>query len=353
MATESPHKLLVRLLLSMFNVSELERIVRSMFEEDLAQHLPRNASPIETVDKLVTLLGHHGLLTREFFDGLIAERSRRADEIDRVAAIVLAAPANSSPHTPRPAAPSRDLDFIVFTALPLETEAVLGHLEGSADHPLSSGTIVELAALRGSQRRVGVVEIGAGNFNAAMIVGDAITGLRPRALLFVGVAGGIKDVSLGDVVASTKVYGYESGKETDEGFQPRPDVGESSFRLVQRARADGRRKHWHRHLGQATPTAPAVHVAPIAAGEKVVASRRSDLYKFLRHNYGDAVAVEMEGRGFLAAAHMHRVDAMVIRGISDMVDEHKQQRDREGWQPRAAAHAAAFAAELMANLAFE
>lgn len=352
MATESPHQLLVRLLLSMFGVSELERIVQGMFDEDLTQHLPRNASPITTVDALVTLLEQKAMLTRDFFDGLIAERSRRADEIDRVAARFLAAPSKSSPQPPRAVSASRDLDFIVFTALPLETVAVLGHLESDADHPLTSGTIVELGTLRASQRRVGVVEIGAGNFNAAMIVGDAIAGLRPRALLFVGVAGGIKDVALGDVVASTKVYGYESGKETDEGFQPRPDVGESSFRLVQRARTDGRRKNWHRHLDQVTTPAPTVHIAPIAAGEKVVASRRTVLYKFLRHNYGDAVAVEMEGRGFLAAAHMHRVDAMVIRGISDMVDEHKQQLDSEGWQPRAAAHAAAFAAELMANVAF-
>jgi len=349
MATESPNQLLVQLLLSMFSVSELERIVGGMFDEDLAQHLPRNASPIDTVTSLVKLLGQRALLTRDFFDALTDERPRRAAEIESAAKIVLAAPTKpSSP--PRQPPASRDLDFIVFTALLSETRAVLAHLEETADRELPTGTLVEVGTLRGSARRVGMVEIGAGNLAAAAIVGDTLTNLRPRALLFVGVAGGIKDVKLGDVVASTKVYGYESGKETDTGFQPRPNVGESSYRLVQRARADARRLHWHRRIDPPATSAPEVHVAPIAAGEKVVAGRNTDLFKFLRQSYGDAVAVEMEGRGFLAAAAMHQVEAMVIRGISDMVDEHKHQRDDEGWQPRAAAHAAAFAAELMANL---
>lgn len=251
----------------------------------------------------------------------------------------------------QPAPSDRDtLDFVVFTALTLESKAMLHYLGTTAERELKSGTLVEIGGLahEGGYRRVGLVECGPGNPNAGIIVSDTITALQPKAVLFVGIAGGIKDVTLGDVVAATKIYGYESGKESASGFQPRPDVGQSSYRLQQRARVVGRRGGWVGRLAQATME-PHVHVAPIAAGEKVIANRRSEIFKFIRQQYGDAVAVEMEGRGFLAAAYVHNIEAMVIRGISDLVDG-KARADSQEWQPRAAMNAAAFAAEVMANV---
>jgi hypothetical protein len=93
-----------------------------------------------------------------------------------------------------------------------------------------------------------------------------------------------------------------------------------------------------------------VHLKPVLAGEVVIDSRESRLYKFLRTHYNDAVAVEMEGVGLANAAHAAGgLPAMVVRGISDRAGQ-KTQTDAAGWQPCAAERAAAFAVELLATL---
>ncbi len=136
-------------------------------------------------------------------------------------------------------------------------------------------------------------------------------------------------------------------------FLPRPDVGRSTYPMVNRARAEGREKDWLRWLGEQVPDAPTVFVGPIAAGEKVVASTRSPVFQFLRSEYSDALAVEMEGRGFLEAVYSNPgVDALVIRGISDLI-ENKSSVETTGSQEMAARNASAFGFQILASLAGE
>lgn len=198
---------------------------------------------------------------------------------------------------------------VIITALSLEFEAVCVHIyvEGVDEHPKGNVYTRGTFSADGVTWEVLVAEIGMGNPAAAQETERAIEYFDPQVVLLVGVAGGIKDVSLGDVVAATKVYYYESGKvsDSDEGsvFRPRPEVHYSSFRMEQRAKAENRSKDWLKRLGDANPDLmPCSFVGPIAAGEKVVGSERSDLYKFIRSTYGDALAVAMEDYGFLRAA---------------------------------------------------
>jgi nucleoside phosphorylase len=240
-------------------------------------------------------------------------------------------------------------DIVILTALPLEFEAVREHLADvhAVVHP--RGTQYEIGEFQaaGSVVRIAVVQTGAGNAGTAVECERAIGYFEPRTVLFVGIAGGLKDVSIGDVVIGNKVYAYHSGKALDS-FHPRPDVSTSSYSLVQLASAVGRAACWQRRISVAPRQMPRARIAPIAAGEEVVASINSETYGFLKSNYGDACAVEMEGAGFLRAAYANEnVRKVVIRGISDLVDK-KEVADATGSQPIAAAHAAAFAFELLA-----
>ena len=52
-----------------------------------------------------------------------------------------------------------------------------------------------------------VVEASPGNSSAAVLAGVAAAHFSPEISFFVGIAGGIKDVKLGDVVGARELYG--------------------------------------------------------------------------------------------------------------------------------------------------
>lgn len=241
---------------------------------------------------------------------------------------------------------------VILTALPVEYEAVRTYLKDFQEK-VHEGTIYELGRFQSGDCswEVVIAEIGMGNPGAASAAERAIAFFRPRLVLFVGVAGGLKDVQLGDVVAADKVYGYEFGKVDATGFKTRPSVYNATHALEQRARAVARRQDWLKRLPLPIPDpAPRALVGPIAAGEKVLASTASEHWNLIKQSYGNSLVVEMEGHGFLAALHTHQhVDALIVRGISDLIDG-KHEADAANSQKLAARHASAFAFEILANL---
>jgi nucleoside phosphorylase len=245
------------------------------------------------------------------------------------------------------------LRAVVLTALTADFKAVRDHLTDIDEvvHPQGSIYTCGTFPVQEGDWQIAIAQAGPGNIRAALEAERVIQHFRPHVVMFVGVAGSLKfkDVRRGDVVAATKVYGYESGKD-GATFQARPEAGNATHAMEQRARAEAGKDTWRQRIHHPLSTlCPAVLIGPIAAGEKVLRSRTSELVGFLKATYEDALAVEMEGYGFLKAAHVHQnVNALVVRGISGPI-EGNNATDEDDWQEIAARHASAFAFEVLAR----
>lgn len=245
----------------------------------------------------------------------------------------------------------------IFTAIPVEYQAVCAHLTNLREEKTIPETACERGEFSANNRKwdVIIVETGAGTTQAARETILIIERFKPIVVVFVGIAGGVKDVKIGDVVVASKVYNYEGGK-SDPFFQSRPQAYSPTRRIQQRAVAVSRKKDWLRRLTEhfANPSeTPNVIVAPIASGNQVVASTKAAVLQLLRSHFNDAIAVEMEGFGFLESARLYQeIDALIIRGISDLIDD-KSEPGNQQFQLVAAKRASAFAFEVLANLEIE
>ncbi|MBT9316437.1 hypothetical protein IXB50_13475 [Leptothoe spongobia TAU-MAC 1115] len=231
--------------------------------------------------------------------------------------------------------------------------AVRDHLDHLKEDIHPAGTIYERGDFVGPTNEwdIGIAEIDAGNAQFSVEAERAIAYFKPDILLLVGIAHALQDIAIGDVIVATEIYGYESGK-VDSSFLTRPKVGQSAYRLLQRARAEARKKDWLKRINKVTPTSqPSVHMKPIAAGEKVIMSAQSATYNFLRNNYNDALAIELGGVGFLNTVLAYpNIDAVVIRGISKLVVADQSLEPEKEQQQIAAHHASAFAFEILSKL---
>jgi adenosylhomocysteine nucleosidase len=242
-------------------------------------------------------------------------------------------------------------EVVILTALDLEFRAVRSHLSGPQTWRHPEGTLFETGRMNRTGRSIAVARTGQGNTPTALIAERAIGMFRPRALLFVGVAGGLRaDVGLGDVVVATKVYAFHGGKTESGQFLPRPQVWEAPHGLEQLAGYLAGRGEWTSRL-TCEHREPRVHLKPIAGGDVVVNCRTSEIAEQLRRYFDDAVAVDMESVGAACAGHLNAsLPVLSIRGISDHADGSKEVSDRAGWQVEAASHAAAFALALAAAM---
>ncbi|MCC2278960.1 5'-methylthioadenosine/S-adenosylhomocysteine nucleosidase [Streptomyces sp. ET3-23] len=247
---------------------------------------------------------------------------------------------------------SKDL-VVILTALNLEYQAVHRKLAGPQVHRHKHGTRFEVGTVQGTSCRVALGLTNKGNHSAAVIAERAIQEFSPVAVLFVGVAGALRDTArLGDVVMATHVYAYHGGTSEDDGLKARPRTWEAAHGISQLGSHLARVNDWADNTsGQRH--APEVRFGAIAAGEVVQNSKISAEARWIRQHYNDALAIEMEAAGVAQAGHLSGAPVAIIRGISDRADGTKSSAEDRDWQPRAAANAAAFATRLAVELVGE
>lgn len=242
---------------------------------------------------------------------------------------------------------------VILSALNVEYQAIRECLGGPIGERKERGTLYETGTLSGARGswQVAIAETGPGSAAAGVHLERAATVFSPEVALFVGVAGGFKDVARGDVVVADAVYDYEGGKSLLGDYRSRMKTHLPSHPILQRALRVAGENRWQRRIRPVSPQPPpAAFVKPIVTGGKVVAHDRSEVALLIDRYASDAVAVEMEGYGFLEGAHLNPgMGALVIRGISDLLSG-KDEASDEYWQPVASRHAAAFAVELLDRL---
>jgi len=264
-------------------------------------------------------------------------------------------------------------DVAIITVLPDEYHAILRKLE-NVHHVVEPNGRVNLYVWatgevrspdRSETRSVVVAMAGeAGVVSGALATQATIDRWKPANVLLVGIAGGVHEsVSLGDIVISSQIWGYEHGHlgthyESGGGlfFQPDPMLEEAALRLG---------PDWRSRIAVTRPGprgAPKVLAGKTASGDKVVENARSAYFAESLRIDGTVMAVEMEGTGAAAAVgQVHdkgeTTGFLMIRGISDLIfsknrEEHSRLElgrnpQRGEWKSYASDVAASFAIGLV------
>lgn len=248
------------------------------------------------------------------------------------------------------------MDILIFTPIQKEYLAIRKHLTNL--QPITKDNCnYEVGEFVGQHQKIQVAlrQTGPRNVPMAIAVSHGYQHFKPKIALLVGVAGGVKDVTVGDAVIATKAYGYASGKEhasekeKEGAYVARPVVYPFSVELISIAERVAQAESWKSRIGN-DQARPRVYFAPIASDDKLVATRFSNAYEIIKKHFNDTAALDMEAIGFGESAFQYPLlRSLTIRGISDLLDN-KQESDDAGSQELAAATAAAFAIELLNQL---
>lgn len=236
------------------------------------------------------------------------------------------------------------VDCALITAIPKELDRLRFHFRHSRFISDKSRVYYETMSPNGLAL-VGAVSQGMGQLNAAALVMDVVSKYSPKAIILVGIAGGMdKSIGLGDVVISSQIVDYELGKITPAGLDTRWSVYPVDSTLLNKAQ-NFSSSSWIEYIRTPRPntgntqTTPSFHIGSYLSGNKVIADEEAA--GTLRSFWKRAAVIEMEAAGIAAILRQmpNPPGFMVIKSVCDYADSKKN----DEWQVYSADAAASFA----------
>lgn len=230
-------------------------------------------------------------------------------------------------------------DVAILTVLPEEMRAVVGVIRELRDYEsvaAENGALVHKATVDANGGTLDVVAMQAVRTpqGAAAAYQWICRQYRPVVLVFVGIAGGIRDdVSIGDVVISDEIILYDARRETADG--PRRRGQTQAIGPALRHRINDYFVQFGNGIDVPDGARARVFAGPIGSGGAVVTDERSEIRRYLLEFNEKTLAVETESAELAQAFYLDEGDAaaprawLAIRGISDHADRAKGHRDHQ------------------------
>jgi adenosylhomocysteine nucleosidase len=154
---------------------------------------------------------------------------------------------------------------------------------------------------------------GIGKVNASVGTTLLIDKLKPDCLINTGVAGGIQeDIQVGDIVVSSEVRHHDADAtafDYEFGQIPKmPPAFAADERLVTMARHVSMNDHNVR-----------THYGPVVSGDSFI--HETNQVEKITERFPNTMAVEMEGAAIAQTSYLFGIPFVLIRSISDKVQE--------------------------------